>query len=103
MEHATPLLSHCREVASDAAEPLRAFLGAEAAGGLLLELDHAQVTLRLVVIEGYREVRQEQKHFFFSSLQSQQQIARLLSHLLRQLGRWLRLKSLNDQMVVALY
>src|SRR5262249_6509672 len=50
------LLAPGGEQAAQAAEGVRAAGAAEGARDLLLDLDHAQVTLRLVVVKGHREV-----------------------------------------------
>jgi len=48
-EQFDPLLAQRREVTADAAEHGHSIFGAEATGDLLLDFDHAQISLRLVV------------------------------------------------------
>ncbi len=52
-----------REVASDTAEGARTIRRAEATGDFLLKLDHPQVALRAVVIEGNSEIGHKPQHF----------------------------------------
>lgn len=50
------LFAEGREVASDPCERGRADVGAEAAGNLLLDFEHAQVAFGLVVVERNSEI-----------------------------------------------
>ncbi len=61
-EHLDALLAHGGEIAADAAEGARALRAAEGAGDLLLHLDHADVALGLVVVEGDGGVVHESEH-----------------------------------------
>ena len=54
-----------------------ALTAAPAAGDLLLQLDHADVTLRLVVVEGDGEVMGETEHVVFVPVGAQQQVVGL--------------------------
>jgi len=62
VECADPVLAGGREVAADRQEPLSAGGGAPAAGDFLLELDHADVLLGLVVAKRHPEVVSEAQH-----------------------------------------
>ena len=53
------LFANGRDIAADVAEDLRAETSAERAGNFLLDLDHAQVTLGQVVIEGNAKIMHE--------------------------------------------
>jgi hypothetical protein len=57
----------------------------------------------LIVIEGYADVPQEQQHFFFPPLQTPEQVASRLAHLLGQLWRRVRSQPFANQPVVVLY
>ncbi len=61
------LLAHRGEVASDASERLGAAVGAEGARNFLLDLEHAQILLRLVIVEGDGEVVEESQDPSFPS------------------------------------
>src|SRR5262249_52089382 len=76
-EDAFALLARGRDVAAEGKEGLGAFAAAPAAGGLLLQLDHAHVPLGLVVVEGDGEVAGEAEHVVFVAVEAQQQAARL--------------------------
>jgi hypothetical protein len=54
IEHAVDVLPHGRDVAADGAEVIGTGLGAPRSRDLLLELDHADVSLALVVRKGER-------------------------------------------------
>jgi hypothetical protein len=60
VEDSPTLLASRREIGANAAELPRPLLVAEAPGSLLLQLHHPQVSLCLIVIEGYGEVRQKE-------------------------------------------
>ncbi len=49
MEYSPSLLTHRRDITTDAAELARAFFRAEAPADLLLQLDHAQIPLGLII------------------------------------------------------
>lgn len=66
-----------------------------------MQLDHPQVALRQIVIEGYGGVAQEPKHLLLPSLQSSQQAARLPARQRRNVRRRLRLLPLGNEPVIA--
>jgi len=68
------VLARGGNVAADRQEALGALRGAPAAGDLLLELDHSDVLLGLVVFERHPEVVGEAKHVGLVALQAQQQV-----------------------------
>src|SRR5690348_9001097 len=73
-EQCDPLFAQSRKVTANAAEHGNALLRAEAAGDLLLHFDHAQISLRLVVVKWDRKVVQEAQHGPLSLRESIQQI-----------------------------
>jgi hypothetical protein len=75
-EEGNVLFSQRREIATNAAEHGNSWLGAEAAGDLLLHLDHAQVSFGLVVVKRHRKIMEEPKHLPLSLRETIQQIAR---------------------------
>ena len=56
MEEVAPLFVQRDYVGADSAEGLGAGDGTETAGGLLLELGHADIAFGLVVVEGHTQV-----------------------------------------------
>src|SRR5437870_13024195 len=74
-QHRLRLLAHGRQVAPDPPEPEGSPFAAEAAGNLLLDLQHPQVSLRQVVVERHPEVEQERQRLSLIPLQPQQQVA----------------------------
>src|SRR5712691_91669 len=74
-EQFDPLLAQSRKVTEDAAEYCHPLFGAEATGDLLLDFDHAQISLRLVVVKRHREIEQEAQHGPLAPRESIQQIA----------------------------
>src|SRR5260221_13405050 len=62
LQEGVPPLAQRRSIAPDAAIRVRASVSAEAPRDFLLHLVHAQILLRLVVIEGKGEVVQEGEH-----------------------------------------
>src|SRR5262249_17494669 len=69
------LLAQRGVVAPDPRERLRAALRAERAGDLLLDLEHAQVLLCLVVVEGDGEVVEESQHCLWPHPEAFEQVA----------------------------
>lgn len=65
------------DVAAHGQEALGALGGAPAAGDLLLEFDHADVLLGLVVAERHAEVVSEAQHVGLIALQAHQQVVGL--------------------------
>jgi len=63
IEHRLFLFPSRGDVAADGTELLGSVNGAECAGDLLLDLDHPQVSLALVVVEGHTEVVHEGQDF----------------------------------------
>lgn len=61
--HSVTLFLHRRDVAPQLAELFSSFLSSEAARDLLLDFQHPQITLRLIVVERHSEVRHEQQNF----------------------------------------
>ena len=59
--HAPALILQRREVTPQPAELFRTCLRAEAPRDLLLHFEHPQVTLRLIIIEGYGQVLHEEQ------------------------------------------
>jgi hypothetical protein len=74
-KHRKPLLAQGREIAADATEASETLFGAEATGDLLLDFDHAQIALCLVVAKGHSEIDQERQHLPFVLRKPIQQIA----------------------------
>ncbi len=70
-----PLLAQCRKVTADAAEHGHPMFGTEATGDLLLHFDHAQISLRLVVVKRHSKIVQEPEHIPLPLRESIQQIA----------------------------
>src|SRR5258708_27502788 len=70
-----PLLAQSRKVTADAAEHGHSLFGAETPGDLLLDFDHAQISLRLVVVKRDRKIEQEAQHGPLAPRKSIQQIA----------------------------
>src|SRR5260370_7073128 len=70
-----PLLAQSRKVTADAAEHRDPLFGAEAPGDLLLDFDHAQISLRLIVVKRDRKIEQEAQHGPLAPRKSIQQIA----------------------------
>jgi hypothetical protein len=75
-EQCDPLLAQSRQVTADAAEHSHPIFGAEASGDLLLDFDHAQISLRLVVVKWDGKIEQEAQHSPFALREPIQQIAR---------------------------
>src|SRR5260370_41092767 len=70
-----PLLAQSRKVTADTAEHGHSLFGAETPGDLLLDFDHAQISLRLVVVKRDRKIEQEAQHGPLAPRKSIQQIA----------------------------
>ncbi len=75
-EELDALLVTCGQIAPEPAERLSASRGAERAGDLVLDLEHPQVTLRLVLIEGDGQVVEEGEHLLLAQPQALQEILR---------------------------
>jgi hypothetical protein len=71
-KHAQSLLAGGRDVAAHGQERLGPGQRAPAAGNLLLQLDHAQIPLGLVVVERHPKVVQEPQHLVTVSVQAGQ-------------------------------
>ena len=74
-QHSEPLLAQGREIATNAAEGHSTSRRTETAGDLLLDLDHADITLGKTIVERHGEVVQEQQHRLLVRGQAIQQIA----------------------------
>src|SRR5712691_13339628 len=70
------LVAQGRQVASEARERRATGIAAEAAGDFLLQLEPAQVTLRLVVVEEDGKVVEEGQHLVLPEGESLEQVAR---------------------------
>jgi len=70
-----PLLAHRGQVATDPGERFGTAVRSERASNLLLDLEHAQVLLGLVVVEGDGEVVQEGQHRVLAYPQAIEQAA----------------------------
>ncbi len=57
-----PLLAHRGEIAADPTKGGRPLLAAKGARNLLLDFEHAQITLRLIVGEGHPQVLHKCQH-----------------------------------------
>src|SRR5437667_11685811 len=68
------LLAQSRKVTADAAEHGHSMFSAEATGDLLLNFDHAQISLGLVVVKRHSKIVQEPEHSPLSLGESIQQI-----------------------------
>ena len=75
-EQFDPLLAQSRKITADAAEYCHPLFGAETAGDLLLDFDHAKIALRLVVVKRDRKIMQEPEHGPLAPREAIQQIAR---------------------------
>src|SRR5437660_2775436 len=75
-QHRQTLLAQRREIATDAAEGYSTSRRAETAGDLLLDLDHADITLGKTIVERHGEVVQQQQHGLLMLGQAIEQIAR---------------------------
>ena len=75
-EQFDPLFSQSRKVTADAAEYCNALLRTKTSRDLLLHFDHAQISLRLVVVKRDRKIVQEAQHGPLPPSESIQQIAR---------------------------
>lgn len=71
------LFTQCRDVAPNAAESVGSGGVAERARDLLLHLDHPQIALGLITIEGHARIAQEGQSFRLVRGQAVQQVARL--------------------------
>ena len=58
-EHFDPLLAQGRKVTADATEHRHPVFGTETPGDLLLNFDHPQISLRLVVVKRHGKIEQE--------------------------------------------
>jgi len=107
------LLSYSREVAANTTKHGDTLLTAKAARDFLLDLDHPQVTLGLVVIKGTRKIVQEAQHRLLLLREAVQQIAsRILFGspwfalvVLGLLGSWRRgigLTAIEKELIVAM-
>src|SRR6266581_7071200 len=74
-QQSDPLLAQGREVTADATEHRHPNFRPEAPGDLLLDFNHAKISLRLVVVKRDRKIEQEPEHGPLSPRQSIQQIA----------------------------
>src|SRR5713226_2420216 len=68
------MLASSRNVTTDLAKDARAFVTAKTARDFLLELQHANVALGLVVVKRYVEIVHEREYFWLMLLQVVQQI-----------------------------
>src|SRR5260221_10269491 len=71
-----PLLAQSRQVTADAAEHGHPLFGAETPGDLLLDFNHPQIALRLVVVKWDRKIVQEPEHGPLAPREAIHQIAR---------------------------
>ena len=69
LQQIPPLLTQGGEIAADATQDLDAHLGAQAARDFLLHFEHAQISLRLVVIKRHGEVGREGEYLPLARLQ----------------------------------
>ena len=70
------LLAQRRQVASDATKGRRSCFAAEGARDLLLDFDHANIALRLVIVKRHDEAVQEGQHRLLVVDQAVKQVAR---------------------------
>jgi hypothetical protein len=61
---------------ANATEGVRASIGTERARDLLLDLDHAQITFRLIVVEGHGEVVEEAQRLVLVGPEPVEEVAR---------------------------
>src|SRR5215472_12112757 len=73
-EQVYALLAQRGQVPANAAEGNRSCFAAERAGDLLLHLDHAHISLGLVIIKRHGEVGEEGENGFFAHLKPVQQV-----------------------------
>src|SRR6266702_5122305 len=74
-EQGDALLPQGRKVTADAAKHRYPVFGAEAPGDLLLHFDHAQISLRLIVVKRDRKIVEEAQDHPLSSREAIQQLA----------------------------
>lgn len=70
IHHTVALLLHRRNVAPQLAELYCSFLCSEVATDLLLDLQHSQITFRLIIIKRYSEIGHEQQYLISPDSQS---------------------------------
>src|SRR5947199_2688351 len=90
-QHFDLLLAQGRKVTADATEHRHPVFGTETPGDLLLDFDHPQISLRLVIVKRHSKIVQEPQHGPLPLRESIQQItSRALfgSPSCWLLGRW---------------
>ena len=63
LQHPLPILPRRRDVAADLTEALGSLLGAKTPRDLLVQLHHADVSLRLVVVKWHVKIVHKGQHF----------------------------------------
>src|SRR5262249_23136961 len=105
-EDGKPLLAEGRDVAADGAEAVDGGQGAEAAGDLLADLHHAEVTLSLVVVERDAAIGHEGEGLGLMGREAEGEVAgrAALGASLLATGRWrgrVQPQALSDQVGIA--
>ena len=85
-EQVQALLAQRRQVAADATKSPRSRFAAEGARDLLLDFDHPNIALRLVIVKRHSEVGEESQNCILVHLQSIEQVDSRVAFA-RRLGR----------------